>query len=392
MWLYLPPSCRSARVMPVSTSDSVSLSQRLAPSVSWKGKLLPRRSWLRVLKTAPSTRLLFGRICGRSMAARGAALWISSLRATRASRSRSRASGAAGAIRGTSGRRSHASSVSASPSGSSSKTSPATSRLDFAQSLASYNAWVIASRQDSLRRRKSALRTGASGCLPWPTARAEDAESCGNHPNRRGDSLTGVARSWKTPHGLSATDRNGKTAGGGGEFARQALAWQTPATDSFRSRSGARKAEPGLDQQARQWRTPDAPTSGGVRTRTGSDRKGHQVLLATQAAEWPTPVAQHQPRGKNFTKSDGHYKPHDLSTAVASHPSAQVPTSTKLGASSSTSAPKLNPLFVESLMGLPLGWTALEHLETASFRSWLRTHTEAFERLSLAEVAIGASA
>ncbi|HLG97208.1 MAG TPA: hypothetical protein VKX49_12925 [Bryobacteraceae bacterium] len=161
----------------------------------------------------------------------------------------------------------------------------------------------------------------------WPTPRGEDGESCGNHPNSQGDSLTGATKlwrtpdaagdggprnrhgsigdghqvtiaeqaehwatpnahdgtgargknfeltdchykphdlvsqtdSWKTPHGMSNRDHRGKVGGcGGGEFAKQANQWQTPATDSFRSRGGDRKDEMGLDQQARMFPTPSA--------------------------------------------------------------------------------------------------------------------------------------
>lgn len=37
---------------------------------------------------------------------------------------------------------------------------------------------------------------------------------------------------------------------------------------------------------------------------------------------------------------------------------------------------KLNPTWVEWLMGWPLGWTALEPLETGRFREWLEKHGE----------------
>ena len=35
---------------------------------------------------------------------------------------------------------------------------------------------------------------------------------------------------------------------------------------------------------------------------------------------------------------------------------------------------KLNPTWVEWLMGWPLGWTDLEPLETGKFRQWLQQH------------------
>jgi hypothetical protein len=35
---------------------------------------------------------------------------------------------------------------------------------------------------------------------------------------------------------------------------------------------------------------------------------------------------------------------------------------------------KLNPTWVEWLMGWPMTWTALQPLETAKFQQWLRSH------------------
>lgn len=133
--------------------------------------------------------------------------------------------------------------------------------------------------------------------MTWPTARQEDGESCGNHPGVV-DSLTGAAKTWLTPHGMANEDRTGKKGGaGGGEFALQANNWQTPATDSFRSRGGDRKDEQGLDQQARMFP--------------------------------PSPPAPQIPDG-----------PPSFETAP-------------------TSRRRLNPRFVEWLQGFPVGWTEL---------------------------------
>jgi hypothetical protein len=63
--------------------------------------------------------------------------------------------------------------------------------------------------------------------------------------------------------------------------------WQTPAVDSFRSRSGARIDEMGLDQQARRWPTPKQSDANGVRMPDGKRCVG----LNTVAGMWPTPSA-----------------------------------------------------------------------------------------------------
>jgi site-specific DNA-cytosine methylase len=175
-------------------------------------------------------------------------------------------------------------------------------------------------------------------------------------------------------------------------------------------KGGARKDEQGLDQQARLWRTPDTPHGGGIRTHTTSRGKGHQIVLAEQAQQWPTPEAHFNPRGPGFAAQDSHYKPHDLATAADQWPTPQArdirsgvtgnvkkknarPLSkvasqsflrarqiSKRGTNSSETSRMLNPRFVEMLMNLPPGFTDARsplayqdfaHWETASSR-WLR--------------------
>jgi DNA (cytosine-5)-methyltransferase 1 len=207
----------------------------------------------------------------------------------------------------------------------------------------------------------------------WPSPRSEDAESCGNHPEAV-DSLTGATRLWSTPQSFDATGierspealARAKEKGGcanlreevalwatpnsrdeknprSRETAKvrkselgwtidlndQAAFWQTPATDSFRSWGGDRKDEMGLDQQSRFWTTP----------RASDPQTGHHYSNAMT--------------GKS------------LSMDVSSFPPDQ-PT-TKPGANCWCSAPgcgqrshkrRLNPYFVEALMGLPLNWTS----------------------------------
>lgn len=46
-----------------------------------------------------------------------------------------------------------------------------------------------------------------------------------------------------------------------------------------------------LTAQSNLWRTPDAPSGGGVRNRQGSIGAGHQTTIAEQAEHWPTPNA-----------------------------------------------------------------------------------------------------
>ncbi len=200
---------------------------------------------------------------------------------------------------------------------------------------------------------------------------------------------------WKTPHGLT---NNGD--GGGGEFHKQVTHWQTPATDSFRSRGGDRKDEPGLDQQARCWPTPRTCTGGPDSKATRTARGSGGPDLQEVARAWPTPCANPAavtqwptPRSNDHKSSvTGNIaKPNARPLCEAISSFRLAPMTSTLGGPFSESTRKLNPHFVESLMGLPLGWTASEPLAMASYRSWLRTHTERFEQLSPKELAQAAA-
>lgn len=164
----------------------------------------------------------------------------------------------------------------------------------------------------------------------WPTARQEDGESCGNHPGAV-DSLTGAAKTWSTPHahnasgppGAGTTERGGHAK----DLVREALSiWQTPATDSFRSRGGDRKGEQGLDQQARMFPTPAA-------------RDYRPPNLDPE---------QHEDQLQNFVE---HQCP--------SPPDHQMEDGPQSSESGPTSRRRLNPRFVEWLQNFPVTWTEI---------------------------------
>jgi len=160
-----------------------------------------------------------------------------------------------------------------------------------------YDEWVTELRRRSSKLRMSARRTAANGSSSWPTPQVAQAPNKGANQKYLPASL---------------------------ERAAQAM-WQTPGTDSLRSRGGERVDEPGLDQQARMWRSP-TPT------------------LVDQVLSLPLPTT---PKG--------------------GQPSSET---------APTSRRRLNILFVEWLMNWPEGWTSLAplgsgSLVTASSRSRL---------------------
>lgn len=115
--------------------------------------------------------------------------------------------------------------------------------------------------------------------------------------------------------------------------------WQTPATDSFRSRGGDRRDEMGLDQQARlQWVTPASRDAKGPNslthcTETGGGRK-HMDQLSNQVEHSFLPApATAQPGPQSSQSARGSRRP--------------------------SAKRKLNPIFTELLMNWPIGWTEM---------------------------------
>lgn len=225
----------------------------------------------------------------------------------------------------------------------------------------------------------------------WPTARQEDGESCGNHPDQV-DSLTGAAYLWPTPNvpnggrtsntsskrddgskrqidlgAMANLWRTPDTPGAGGPrnrqdsigeghqvtIAEQAEHWQTPGTDSFRSRGGDRKDEMGLDQEARNWITPNARD---WKSETGSENNSYDKTpnLSRQVYGWWTP---HGTREHDTDNSDSTYLARQVASIFASLPAPPIPDGPQSSESDPTSRRRLNPRFVEWLMGFPIGWT-----------------------------------
>ena len=99
-----------------------------------------------------------------------------------------------------------------------------------------------------------------------------------------------------------------------------------------------------LNSRAANWQTPSvADTTGGRMSRSGS-RSG-ELLLKGQASAWATPNARDR-KSEDGTHSPDHLPP--LGRQVLRETGAESP---------STSTRRLNPAFVEWLMGFPKNWS-----------------------------------
>lgn len=358
MWIHLPStSCQSALGTVDSTSDlTLQQAERLARSATLSGKQVLPRYWRLAWRKKSWLRLLSGATCEHSTADLGVASWISSLAAIRASRSVTPASALASKMSDIYGPTSLASLARLCPASSSSRMSPDTSLSDSMLFAPTLSASAIELRRDYSRRLKLAQAIAANASLSsaWPTPRAEDAASCGQHPGAM-DALNKTAEHWPTP----------RTITGGGE-------------------SAARKQELGrmnsgggdLQAAAMQWPTP------GANDHKGSAREGQRRGQLDEAAEqlWQTPTVGFGGKMNRSKERSGEFMIEGQATALTSSLQAQ-PTST-LGDESSptdpTLRPRLNPAFVEWLMGLPTGWTDFAPLGTEWCRWSRRMHSYLF--------------
>jgi len=209
--------------------------------------------------------------------------------------------------------------------------------------------------------------------VPVATGRHRRRTISGERTGAGVSNLNEAADLWRTPDTpASGGPRNRQTSIGNGHqitIAEQAEHWQTPGTDSFRSRGGDRKDEMGLDQEARTWfptpaardyRTPNAKPY----TERGGGSKGEQLQNFVEHL-WPTPNANPSAPNNSTDRGNGRISARltdqCLESRAESLVSRQVPVipdGPPSSQSGQTSRRRLNPQFVEWLMGFPIGWTA----------------------------------
>jgi hypothetical protein len=190
------------------------------------------------------------------------------------------------------------------------------------------------------------------------------ADNTGNRTKRYaqgGTPLTLQTSNWKTPHGLQ-----GNADGGGGEFHKQVTQWPTPRTITGGPEVRETKVLRGsgaidLQQAARQW-----PTARSEDAESCGNHPGATDSLTGAARQWPTPVSNDHKSTVTGNIAKRNSRP--LRERAGSF--RLGPKTSPRGAKSSPETRKLNPLFVEALMGLPPGWTDYTPLASIAFGLW----------------------
>ena len=397
MWIVVPGYSASAP----ESEDSISASdwrfQALEQSAWSRGKPRASKSWHRGWKTGDFIQRLFGRMPEPSMADRGVAEFMESLPVIPASHSASQASDKELTTRDTSGPRFSASLAKWDPSSCSWRMSQDT--FDWASTECS----VILPKSGSTRsgrlyeRPMSEPHTEGSESSSWPTAVVGDSKSCGaaaystESGRHSGTTLTDSIRQWPTPRALD------------GEITESPETW---------GKRKEKKASQGINLHlslqvaSRQWPTPRTIT-GGPESAERKKELGRTASgggdLQSEAAKSPTPnacISQDGEDPENWLarrelikakgiNGNGMGMPITIASVIwatptardwkdGADPSDKTPTNALLGrqaprvtgaASPNTSGLRLNPNFVEWLMGFPEGWTVCEPSATLSSRS-----------------------
>ena len=315
MWIVLPPitSCPSVLDTEDLTSLSKSQSEICEQSLTWRGKPKLARAWQRACKTAPWMRLLSGLTCPPSTAEDFADSWIALLARTRANRTVSPAHVLEPMMTASSSTNLFGSSTKCGLAVSFAKTSQGM-RTDSSQPLSQLSkGWATALRQEYSARPKWGQVTDGNDCSSWATACARD-----HFPAHTKEY---IATKKAQGHGM----RN-------------------------------------LNDEATHWQTPKVASGGWEKQKDGSRK-----LTRGESENWPTPtVRDHKgSSGDSIIRKDGLSRMSQLDTkAEQGFHTLPLDQTTQDGPTLSNKPRRLNPLFVQWLMGWPIGWTNYEQSVT----------------------------
>ena len=209
----------------------------------------------------------------------------------------------------------------------------------------------------------------------WPTPRAGDGRKGPDWnyvaQQRQSPALPTAVRLWPTPV-VSDSDRQSAKYGGGNETLLGAVAsrWPTPMAHDAKAPGPSAKdrGEPSLSAKLLY---PTPVVSQHYQNRSASPGASLRPSLTGMAEtdSWPTPAARD---AKDSGREPSQWERHTPGLSIQVQPDWPTPG----GADSHGQMPeefrggRLNPRWVEWLMGIPIGWTSSEPLATGSYRQW----------------------
>ena len=325
MWI-LPKQLHTSAFVPDTAaliSDLDEQSQICEQSLLARSKPSLARTWSQKWKRDSWTQHLSGRILKPSHGQSFATAWTSSLEVIPANHSQQQGSDSDETTLDTSGLGLQMELFPCDQESASLRTSKDTSALDLERSLANWKDLVTLRRGEYSLRVKSGHLTNASECLSWPTAKARDWK------DTMGCSLDAV-----NPDGTHRNRRDRLVGAIAAEIHGQAVP-VSPNTDGSRQESS---------QEGRLWMTPKSGQCGMTATTSGrplekATQLTTQVHVVTRQESWATPRAGATDNSRPNNKGGIH---------LGDQARRAEPT---------MNSAKLNPRWVETLMGLPIGWT-----------------------------------
>lgn len=348
MWI-IPKPITSAFVPDTGAliSDLGEQSHAFAQSLIQRSKVTHAPTWLRRLRQDSWTQLLSGRMLRASHTDSFTAAYTSSLGATPANHSQPLGIGLEKTTPAISGLGSQMELLSCAQPCASLKTSRGTLPLGCVTCSTTWESWVTERRGEYSRRLKLALLTRGRESSSWPTSSARDWKGCYTTLQRKDGKMRGDllpdAVNIEEMHGRHALEKNSL------DGSRPEL-WRTPNSQLIEAKPDGIKLtnrtpkdpQVGLADQVKAWSTPRSGKTTDENPETWAKRqeKGDvsTMPLTAQVKVWPTPAA-----------STGTGGPHGLDGGSGAR--SMLPTEMK------NSSGSLNPRWVETLMGVPVGWT-----------------------------------
>ena len=365
MWII--PKTLSAFV-PATPGWSLESSEQawmFAQSVTWRSKFMSKQYWLKRFKKGDYVQHLSGLTLSPSMHDHFVESWTESQEASHVSHFQAPENEKDKKTQGTYGQVSQMQFDFADPDGSSSKTCQDWLPLGCVTSCKTWDKWVIERRGTYSQRKKLALHTKgneSSSLRNYPTPEAHTVEKYslqkdGQKKTQRSRNLTAMAINGELAKGM----RKGETEIG---TAIHADCLSSEDVDAIMEKCNAKNVENGhthfttnyqkMDASIvgqKNWATPQASDHiEGARTAKESNQKclGRDL----NQMNWPTPRAGNPGSRKPGTGGK------ILAEEAKKHNGPPAPEKSNTSGKNQGS-PKLNPNWVEQLMGLPVGWTQL---------------------------------
>ena len=315
--------------------DSSEQSQICAQSLFVRSKPSPSAIWLRKWKRDLWTQHLSGRILRPSLGKHFVTAWTSSLGDIPASPSVQPGSAKESKTRGTYGRGLQMEFDFSDPGSASLRTSKDISAWGCPTSSKTWQEWVIERRAAYSARKNAAHRTSESECSSWPTISVNESKnSIGGSQMERNSIPLGTMAAMHGPAVPASSSTDGSRLG----------LWVTPRNADSRN-PGPTNCKPRsmmhlgtqAAKQGQAWAPPRAEMDSGA-------HQGKPDTLHSQIKAWPTPASSGVTGGPTGL-AGGAGNREKLASML---PDAEA---------RAMGCGKLNPRWVETLMGLPVGWT-----------------------------------